>query len=121
MNHYAIIDCHDEIELGNQVLIGPHAYLCDFDHDIHGTQGSAIGSRFVSEPVCIGNHVWIGANTVILKGVTIGEGAVVGAGSVVTHDVPALSVVAGNPARVLKMREVALQEQSPSARYNGRV
>ncbi|WP_037330170.1 acyltransferase [Anaerovibrio lipolyticus] len=54
-------------------------------------------------PIRICDKAWIGMNAIILKGVTIGEGAVVGAGSVVTHDVPAWSVVAGNPARVVKM------------------
>jgi len=52
----------------------------------------------------IGNDVWIGANSVILKGVTINDGAIIGAGSVVTKDVPSYAIVVGNPARVLKLR-----------------
>lgn len=55
-----------------------------------------------SKPIKICNDAWIGMNVIILKGVTIGEGAIVGAGSVVTKDVPAWTVVAGNPARVVK-------------------
>lgn len=55
-----------------------------------------------SKPIQICNDAWIGMNTIILKGVTVGEGAIVGAGSVVTNDVPAWTVVAGNPARVVK-------------------
>jgi galactoside O-acetyltransferase len=55
-----------------------------------------------SVPIKICDKVWIGFNSIILKGVTIGEGAIVGAGSVVTKDVPAWTVVAGNPARVVK-------------------
>lgn len=55
-----------------------------------------------SKPIKIYNDAWIGMNVIILKGVTIGEGAIVGAGSVVTKDVPAWTVVAGNPARVVK-------------------
>jgi galactoside O-acetyltransferase len=55
-----------------------------------------------SAPIKICDKVWIGFNSIILKGVTIGEGAIVGAGSVVTKDVPAWTVVAGNPARVVK-------------------
>lgn len=59
-------------------------------------------SNVISEPVVIGDKVWIGFDTVVLKGVTIGEGAVVGARSVVTKDVDPYTVVAGNPARVVK-------------------
>lgn len=55
-----------------------------------------------SKPIKICDDAWIGMNSIILKGVTIGEGAIVGAGSVVTKDVPAWTVVAGNPAKVVK-------------------
>ena len=59
-------------------------------------------SNVNSAPITICDDAWIGMNCIILKGVTIGEGAIVGAGSVVTKDVPAWTVVAGNPARVVK-------------------
>ena len=55
-----------------------------------------------TKPIHICDKVWIGFNAIILKGVTIGEGAIVGAGAVVTKDVPPYTVVAGNPARVVK-------------------
>lgn len=57
------------------------------------------------QPVAIGKNVFIGARSIIMKGVTICDGAVVGAGSVVTKDVPANAIVAGNPAKVIKMIE----------------
>jgi len=60
-------------------------------------------------PVTVGNDVWIGANACVLRGVTIGEGAVVGAGAVITHNVPPYTIVAGNPARVI--RELGLDER----------
>ena len=52
----------------------------------------------------VGNDCWIGANAVILQGVTIGDGVVIGAGSIVTHDVPSNSIAFGNPAKVMKRR-----------------
>ncbi len=55
-----------------------------------------------SSPIKISDDVWIGMNCIILKGVTIGEGAIIGAGSVVTTDIPAWTIVAGNPAKVIK-------------------
>jgi len=53
-------------------------------------------------PILIGNDVWIGTGTIVLRGVTIGDGAVIGAGSVVTRDIPPLSVAGGNPATVIR-------------------
>lgn len=61
-------------------------------------------SRGRSTAVKIGNDVWFGAGAIVLKGVNIGNGAVIGAGAVVTKDVPPYAIVAGNPARVLKLR-----------------
>lgn len=58
-------------------------------------------------PVHVGDDVWIGASTFILPGITISDHAIVGAGSVVTKDVPVGAIVAGNPARVVKYREIA--------------
>jgi lipopolysaccharide O-acetyltransferase len=57
----------------------------------------------VAKPVTIGHRVWIGENVSILPGVTIGDGAIIGAGSVVTANVNANTIVAGNPARVIKV------------------
>jgi acetyltransferase-like isoleucine patch superfamily enzyme len=66
-------------------------------------------SRVAGEPVIIRDKAWIGLNAVVLKGVTIGEGAVVAAASVVTKDVEPWTIVAGNPARV--MRELGADER----------
>ena len=63
-------------------------------------------------PIVIGNDVWLGTNAIVLSGVTVGDGAVVAAGAVVTRDVPPYAVVAGVPARVIKMRFSAEQIES---------
>jgi acetyltransferase-like isoleucine patch superfamily enzyme len=84
---------------------------------IHDNDGHPLdpGRRLRNEPirqdeaadVVIGDNVWIGAQAIILKGVVIGDHAVVATGAVVTHEVPSLAVVAGNPARVVKMLELS--------------
>ena len=56
----------------------------------------------LSSGIVIGNHVWIGMRAIILKGVTIGDGAVIAAGAVVTHDVPANTMVGGVPAKIIR-------------------
>jgi serine acetyltransferase len=75
----------------------------------NGTSGPELG-----KPIDIGEDVWIGGNVIVLPGVTIGRGAIVGAGSVVTKDVPAFWVVAGNPARLIRRIETAMNTNSIS-------
>jgi acetyltransferase-like isoleucine patch superfamily enzyme len=90
------IDCFDRVVIGQGVAISKGVTIRDSDsHAING-------KNEVSRPIKIGNHVWIGLNSTILKGVSIGDGAVVAAGAVVTRDVPANSLVDGVPAKVLK-------------------
>ena len=85
------------IYLGDRVQIGPHVTIVTDNHDF------ANRNVLICKPVKIGNGVWIGANVTILPGVTVGENAVIAAGAVVTTDVPANSIVGGNPARVIRM------------------
>jgi acetyltransferase-like isoleucine patch superfamily enzyme len=113
MNHYSFVDCHVRISIGNHVMVGPYAYIADFDHDTRVTEGPKIQGATLGEPVSIGNHVWIGAHAVVLKGVTIGDGAVVAAGAVVTQNVPSMAVVGGVPARLLKYRSKTAQPEIP--------
>lgn len=86
------------VRIGDHVFIGPNVGIYTVNHALDAAQRNAGIMR--SLPVQIGNDVWIGGNVVILQGVTIGNGAVIGAGSVVTHDIPAGVVAAGNPCRV---------------------
>lgn len=91
-----------EIHCGREITIGDNSIIswdCNIlDRDYH----SAEGEPEEAEPVVIGSGVWIGCRSIILKGVNIGENAVVAAGSVVTKDVPPFTLVAGNPAAIIK-------------------
>ena len=90
-----------KVIIGSNVVISQGAYICAASHDI-----SSPTMDLVLKPVTIGSNVWIGAKATVLPGVTIGEGSVVGACAVVAKDVPPWSVVVGNPARVVKKREL---------------
>ncbi len=86
------------IEIGDDCLIGQQVVIATLNHDLDTSKRGNMRSA----PVKIGNKVWIGAHATILPGVTIGDGAVIAAGAVVTKDVPANSVAAGVPAKVIK-------------------
>lgn len=102
------------LSIGDRVLIGHNSSIFDSDtHPLNArerhrqyleiiTRGHPSEIDLREEPVTIEDDVWIGSHVVVLKGVTIGRAAVIGAGSVVTEDVPPYSVVAGNPARVVR-------------------
>ncbi|MDE6096401.1 MAG: sugar O-acetyltransferase [Muribaculaceae bacterium] len=89
------------ITIGNGVFIGPKCNLISINHDPNPDNRSATYGR----PIVIEDKVWIGINSTILPGVKIGYGSIVGAQSVVTKDVPPMTVVAGNPARIIKTIE----------------
>ena len=90
------------ITIGNGVFIGPKCNLITINHDPNPDNRSATYGR----PIVIEDKVWIGINSTILPGVRIGYGSIVGAQSVVTKDVPPMTVVAGNPARIIKKIEL---------------
>jgi len=89
------------IRIGNHVAIAPYVRLYAAGHDYR-----RLSLPDTAGDITIGDHCWIGANSVILQGVQIGEGAIIAAGSVVTRDIPSYAVAAGVPARVLKQRVV---------------
>ena len=95
--------CHFQdqggIEIGDGALIGHNVVLATINHDLNPKENR----KNHYAPIKIGTHVWIGSNATILPGVTIGDYAVVAAGAVVTRDVPAMTVVGGVPAKVLKV------------------
>ena len=93
-----------EIVIGNDVLIGPNTVLRAADHVFTSTEVPIRGQGHRRGRILIGDDVWLGANVVVTAGVTIGNGCVVGAGSIVTHDLPPMSVCVGNPARPIRSR-----------------
>lgn len=88
------------IYIGDYVMIGPNVTLATAGHPIAPEYREKVAQFNI--PVHIGRNVWIGANTVVLPGVTIGENSVIGAGSIVTKDIPSNVVAVGNPCRVLR-------------------
>lgn len=89
------------ITIGDDVLLAPNVGIYTAGHTLDPQLRKMTGGEF-GQPVVIGNNVWVGANVSILPGVTIGDDTVIGAGSVVTKDVPAGVLAAGNPCRVIR-------------------
>lgn len=100
------ITATNKIQIGENLLTGKWVTITDNSHgetDYETLQRPPIMRLVTSKgPIVIGNDVWIGDKATILPGVTIGDGAVIAANAVVTKDVPAYSVVGGNPARIIK-------------------
>ena len=109
----SLISVAEGVEIGNDVIISWGVTITDHNshslkfserqsdvEDWHGRSKDWSGVKIGK--VVIQDKVWIGLNAILLKGVTIGEGAIVGAGSVVSKDVPPFTIVAGNPARVVR-------------------
>jgi acetyltransferase-like isoleucine patch superfamily enzyme len=101
-----MISVAQEVCIGSHCRTGPNVKIYDTDmHPLDATlrrQTYGGGHATASAPVHIEDDVWIGANAIVLKGVTLHRGAIIAAGSVVTHDVPPFTIVAGNPARPIR-------------------
>lgn len=99
INREVKIICNKKITIGDGCIIAMGTVIRDNDGGSHRLLSPGYTN---AKPVSIGNHVWLGENSMVLKGVTIGDGAVVAASSVVTCDVPPHCLVAGTPARVIR-------------------
>ena len=89
------------VTIGNNVLCGTNVMIGDRnDHEDHYPE-------WQPSPITIGDNVWIGMNSVIMRGVTIGENTIIGANSLVTKDIPANVIAAGSPCKVIKERSVS--------------
>lgn len=92
VNSNNMIVCHEKIVIGDNVQLSPNVQIYDHDHDYRHPDGLK-ANHFKTEPVAIGNNVWIGANTVILRGTAIGNNCIIGAGCVIKGKIEDNSVV----------------------------
>ena len=92
----------NKVTIGSHVLFGTGVQLYTASHPLEAQMRR---THKISKPISIGDDCWIGGNTIICPGVTIGNGCVIGAGSVVTKDIPDFTMAVGNPAKVIKTLE----------------
>jgi maltose O-acetyltransferase len=103
LNYMCTILDNNDVRIGNHVMIGPNVQIYTAAHDIQAETRNQ--GWEVAKAIEIEENVWIGGGAILLPGVNIGRKSVVGAGSVVSRNVPANTVVAGNPARVIRKIE----------------
>jgi acetyltransferase-like isoleucine patch superfamily enzyme len=92
------------VEIGERTLIGYRTQIISGNHKIPNNKATIFGSGHEYGKVKIGSDCWVGANCIIMPGVTIGDGAVIAGGSVVTKNVEAFTIVGGVPAKIIKSR-----------------
>ena len=97
MNQESVIECFNHICVGKGTVISERVMIRDSNNHCMNKE-----TEKISNPIKIGDHVWIGMGATILSGVTIGDGAVIAAGAVVTKSVPSKTLVGGVPARIIK-------------------
>lgn len=107
----ALIEGMGDITIKNNVILGPDVTIWTANHNYEKPEKLPYDEKVILKPVTIEDNVWIGGKSIILPGVTIHEGAVVGMGAVVTKDVPSGAVIGGNPAKVLKYRDMTQYEK----------
>jgi acetyltransferase-like isoleucine patch superfamily enzyme len=122
VNSGSYINALGGVTIGDYVLIGSNVTISAGKHEIEGTEPPVFSRPSVPQHIRIEDDVWIAANVVIMPGITLAKGTVVGAGAVVTKDTIPYSVVAGAPAKVVRMRNgqaVPSAVASPPAARDG--
>ncbi|MEZ5078733.1 MAG: acyltransferase [Solirubrobacterales bacterium] len=107
------ISAYQHVRIGAECVIADRAMFIDFDHGVVEVERPIRLQGIYKRDVEVGSNVWIGYGACILRGVRVGDNAIVGTNAVVTRDVPANAVVAGIPARVIRMREAPRQLRWP--------
>lgn len=101
---FSQVNCVGGLEIGSNVMMGPHVIITTANHVFSNLNIPMRVQGLVNKKVIIGDDVWVGANVVILPGVTIGNGSIIAAGAVVSKDVSSQVIVGGVPAREIKRR-----------------
>jgi len=106
------IDCVTvNMRIGNDAMMGPECVFLPHNHRFDRLDIPMCQQGFIeAEPIVIGDDVWIGTRVIVLPGVKIGSHSIIGAGAVVTKDVPPYAIVAGVPAKIIKMRNLKVTE-----------
>jgi acetyltransferase-like isoleucine patch superfamily enzyme len=99
------ISAFQHVAIGRECVIADRVMLIDFDHGVVDVERPIRLQGIYKRDVNVGNNCWIGYGACVLRGVTVGDNCVLGTSTVVTKDVPDNAVVAGIPARVIRMRE----------------
>ncbi len=107
------ISAYKRVRIGEQCVIADRAMFIDFDHGVVEVERPIRVQGIYTRDVEVGSNVWIGYGACILRGVRVGDNSIVGTNSVVTKDVPANAVVAGIPARIIRMRDAPEQLRWP--------
>ena len=105
MGQECTISAYKRVRIGEQCVIADRAMFIDFDHGVVEVERPIRVQGIYTREVEVGSNVWIGYGACILRGVSVGDNSIVGTNSVVTKDVPANAVVAGVPARIVRMRD----------------
>ncbi len=107
-----VIGAAKSIKIEDDVMCGGNVFITDFDwHPVHPARRH---ERAKAQPTHIGKNVWVGMNSVVLKGVSIGENSVIAANSVVTRDIPPNVIAGGNPCKVLKEFDTSMLDELQS-------
>ncbi|HSI79528.1 MAG TPA: acyltransferase [Solirubrobacterales bacterium] len=107
------ISAYRHVRIGEQCVIADRAMFIDFDHGVVEVERPIRVQGIYKRDVDVGSNVWIGYGACVLRGVSVGDNSIVGTNSVVTKDVPANAVVAGVPARIIRMRDAPRELRWP--------
>lgn len=113
MGQECTISAYRRVRIGEECVIADRAMFIDFDHGVIEVERPIRVQGIYMRDVVVGSNVWIGYGACVLRGVRVGDNSIVGTNSVVTKDVPANAVVAGIPARIIRMREAPRELRWP--------